>query len=144
MSSGSLYIGGQQLPALPPVIDQEVSFTAVQCCCRTSLASGAVHEPLNAFCTVPQAVQQLVSQLASGNEQQRIVAAHTLSHLLETEEAKYRALVGDPHLNPNLRSHYTIGKVLSVLKVRRWLCSATGMHVHVLPMHGHECKANSS
>lgn len=59
-----------------------------------------------------------MSQLATGNEQQRIIAAHTLSHLLETEEAKYRALVGDPHANPNLRAHYTIGKVLAVLKVR--------------------------
>lgn len=64
-------------------------------------------------------VQQLVNRLATGNEQQRIIAAHTLSHLLETEEAKYRVLVGDPHANPNLRSHYTIGKVLAVLKVRR-------------------------
>ena len=64
-----------------------------------------------------QAVQQLVNRLANGNEQQRIVVAHTLSHLLETEEAKYRVLVGDPHSNPNLRSHYTIGKVLAVLKV---------------------------
>ena len=63
-------------------------------------------------------VQQLVNRLATGNEQQRVIAAHTLSHLLETEEAKYRVLVGDPHANPNLRSHYTVGKVLAVLKVR--------------------------
>lgn len=66
-----------------------------------------------------QVVQQLLSRLATGNDQQRIIAAHTLSHLLETEEAKYRCLVGDPHINPNLRSHYTIGKVLAVIKVRQ-------------------------
>jgi hypothetical protein len=60
-----------------------------------------------------------VSRLATGNEQQRITAAHTLAHLLETEEARYRALVGDPHANPNLRTHYTVGKVLSVLNVSR-------------------------
>lgn len=79
-----------------------------------------------------QVVQQLLAQLSAGSEQQRIVAAHTLSHLLETEEAKYRALVGDPHANPNLRSHYAIGKVLSVLKVSNWIqvCRAGFMGIH--------------
>lgn len=67
----------------------------------------------------PQAIGQLLAQLGAGNEQERIVAAHTLAHLLETEEAKYRTLVGDPHANPNLRSHYAVGKLLSAIKVWR-------------------------
>jgi hypothetical protein len=50
-----------------------------------------------------------------------------LANLLETEEAKYRALVGDPHVNPNLRTHYTVGKVLSVLKVSS-CCPNSNLH----------------
>lgn len=130
MATGSLFIGGAQLPALPPVIDAEVSSAppsqqSPPPTCRRALVSNKhqhSQRPLPslpvAHNTTKQAVQQLLSQLSSGTEQQRIVAAHTLANLLETEEAKYRALVGDPHANPNLRSHYTIGKVLSVLKVR--------------------------
>ncbi|KAF6254729.1 hypothetical protein COO60DRAFT_1642091 [Scenedesmus sp. NREL 46B-D3] len=48
--------------------------------------------------------------------QDRCYAAHTLASLLEAEEAKYKALVGDPHSSPSLRNHYTIGKLLNAIK----------------------------
>jgi len=65
-----------------------------------------------------QAVQQLLQQISQVPLQDRIFAAHQLAALLETEEAKYRTHVGDPHENPSLRYHYTIGKVLAAVKVR--------------------------
>eukprot|EP00775_Hariotina_reticulata_P010779 gene10778-10935_t len=63
-----------------------------------------------------QAVQQLLQQISQGALQDRIFAAHQLAALLETEEAKYRTHVGDPHENPSLRYHYTIGKILAAVK----------------------------
>jgi hypothetical protein len=68
-----------------------------------------------------QAISALLGQLQAGAMQDRCYAAHTLASLLEAEEAKYRALVGDPHSSPSLRNHYTIGKLLSAIKVRQQL-----------------------
>lgn len=47
-----------------------------------------------------------------------MLAAHRLAALLEAEEAKFRAAVGDPHANPSLRNHYGVGRVLGWIKVR--------------------------
>jgi hypothetical protein len=66
-----------------------------------------------------QAISALLGQLQAGAMQDRCYAAHTLASLLEAEEAKYRALVGDPHTSPSLRNHYTIGKLLNAIKVRQ-------------------------
>lgn len=68
-----------------------------------------------------QATSALLGQLQAGAMQARCYAAHTLASLLEAEEAKYRALVGDPHTSPSLRNHYTIGKLLNAIKVRQQL-----------------------
>jgi hypothetical protein len=67
-----------------------------------------------------QAISALLRQLQAGAMQDRCYAAHTLASLLEAEEAKYKALVGDQaHISPSLRNHYTIGKLLNAIKVRQ-------------------------
>lgn len=60
----------------------------------------------------------MIHQIGHGRIEDRIFAAHQYASLLEAEESKYRTLVGDPHASPNLRSHYTIGKLLNAIKVR--------------------------
>lgn len=64
-----------------------------------------------------QVVLGLLAELADDTPA-AVLAAHRLAALLEAEEAKYRAVVGDPHANPSLRNHYGIGKVLAFIKVR--------------------------
>eukprot|EP00878_Enallax_costatus_P035651 GHUV01039838.1.p1 GENE.GHUV01039838.1~~GHUV01039838.1.p1 ORF type:complete len:184 (+),score=10.48 GHUV01039838.1:998-1549(+) len=62
------------------------------------------------------AIKQIIQQIGHGSTEDRIFAAHQYASLLEAEESRYRALVGDPHSSPNLRSHYTIGKLLNAIK----------------------------
>ncbi|KIY96542.1 HIV-1 Vpr-binding protein [Monoraphidium neglectum] len=58
----------------------------------------------------------LLRALDEGGADEQCFAAHRLAALLEAEEAKYRAVVGDPHANPSLRNHYTVGKILAFIK----------------------------
>lgn len=66
-----------------------------------------------------QAINHNIQQIGQGSIEDRIVAAHQYASMLEAEESRYRALVGDPHSSPNLRSHYTVGKLLTAIKVRQ-------------------------
>jgi hypothetical protein len=68
---------------------------------------------------IVQLVKELLRQIRSGQDDEKLFAAHRLASLLEVEEAKYRAVVGDPHGNQSLRNHYGIGKLLSYVKVSR-------------------------
>ena len=54
----------------------------------------------------------------AGAADEQVFAAHRLAALLEGAEAEYRAAVGDPHANPSLRNHYSVGTVLALVKVR--------------------------
>jgi len=67
-----------------------------------------------------QVVLGLLRALDEGGPDEQCFAAHRLAALLEVEEAKYRAVVGDPHANPSLRNHYAIGKILAFIKVGFW------------------------
>ena len=65
-----------------------------------------------------QAILGLLRTIDEGEPDEQCFAAHRLAALLEAEEAKYRAVVGDPHANPSLRNHYAVGKILAFIKVR--------------------------
>jgi hypothetical protein len=85
---------------------------------RAWRALGASPHRLIAPITAQQVVLGLLRTLDEGNGEEQVGAAHHLAALLEAEEAKYRAVVGDPHANPSLRNHYAIGKLLGFIKVR--------------------------
>jgi hypothetical protein len=86
------------------------------CCAGAHVAAARAPAP-------KQTVQALLRRVASGAAEERVFAAHELASLLETEESRYRGLVGDPHASPGLRAHYPIGKLLSAIKVRFHCCS---------------------
>lgn len=123
-------LAGRELPPPPAVIDSQVQQQQPQAQRSPSRAAAAaaprrlhMHQPpavVTRHVTrplLPQAVHSLLAQIGAGSEPDRIFAAHQLAALVETEEAKFRALVGDPSANPNLRSHYAIGKILAAVKV---------------------------
>jgi hypothetical protein len=87
---------------------------------HTSASPPVLHQPLRApALPCPQVVTDLLVKAGSGTPAERLQSATQLAALLEAEEARYQDVVGGPHLQPNQRAQFSIGKALAALKVGR-------------------------